>query len=286
MSTLNAILLGLIQGLTEFLPISSSAHISIFGQLMGTTNPGAAFTAIIQIGTETAVLLYFRRDIWNILSAWFACLFGRNGKDLQHRLGSNNVDARMGWYIIMGSLPIVILGVLFDDAIETYLRNLWITATMLIVFAIILYIADTLSRQNLNNKDLNTARAIVYGIAQALAVIPGVSRSGGVISAGLFMNFSRVSAAKYAFLLAMPAVFGSGVYELIKAVMHNEYTAALGFPGWGPTVIATLVAFIVGYLVIIAFLKIISTYSYKLFSYYRLVLGIAVIIMLLTGVLQ
>jgi undecaprenyl-diphosphatase len=192
----------------------------------------------------------------------------------------------MGWYIIMGSLPIVILGVLFDDAIETYLRNLWITATMLIVFAIILYIADTLSRQNLNNKDLNTARAIVYGIAQALAVIPGVSRSGGVISAGLFMNFSRVSAAKYAFLLAMPAVFGSGVYELIKAVMHNEYTAALGFPGWGPTVIATLVAFIVGYLVIIAFLKIISTYSYKLFSYYRLVLGIAVIIMLLTGVLQ
>jgi undecaprenyl-diphosphatase len=277
-----AIIIGVIQGLTEFLPVSSSAHISIFGQIIGGENPGAAFTAIIQIGTMLAVLVYFRKDVINILSNWFLCLIGKEGNSLQERLGSKNFDARMGWYVIAGSVPIVVIGLFFQNMIETSLRNLWITSSMLIIFGIVLYIADKVGSQERALSDLSVKSSLAFGIGQTLALIPGVSRSGGSITFGMFSGFSRESSARYSFLLSIPAVFGSGMYELYKALKTGE-TAATGFPGWGATILATVASFVVGYLVIIVFLKIVSTYSYKGFCVYRILLGVAVIILLATN---
>lgn len=182
MNFFQAIFLGLVQALTEYLPVSSSAHVRIVGDLMLGSDPGAAFTAIIQIGTELAVLLYFRHDIWNILKNWCICLAGKNGKDWKHRLGEGNKDARLGWYIIIATLPIVFAGLLFQDAIENTLRNLWITAAMLLVFGIILWIVDDRAPQVKTIDDMTTKDAVWYGIGQMLALIPGVSRSGGTIT--------------------------------------------------------------------------------------------------------
>jgi len=276
-----ALILGLVQGLTEFLPISSSAHVRIVGELlpMG-TEPGAAFTAIIQIGTETAVLLYFRREIWAIIKAWVASLRQR-GQPLSDL-------ARMGWLIIIGSVPIVVLGLAFQDAIEKPMRNLWLVATMLIIFGALLYLADqyTAKRRHRPKEltNLTWKDGLLYGGAQALALIPGVSRSGATITAGLFMGYSRAAAARYSFLLAMPAVFGSGLYQAGKSL--GDVKADLLFPGWAPTITAALLAFLVGYVVIIAFLKIVSTFSYKPFVYYRLGLGVLVMLLVAAGVLS
>ena len=179
MNFFQAIFLGLVQALTEYLPVSSSAHVRIVGDLMLGGDPGAAFTAIIQIGTELAVLLYFRRDIWNILKSWCLCLAGKEGKDRASRFGAHNKDARLGWYIIIATIPILIAGVLFQHAIETTLRNLWITVAMLFIFGVILWIVDDRARQVKTLDDMNTKDAIWFGIGQMLALIPGVSRSGG-----------------------------------------------------------------------------------------------------------
>lgn len=207
MNFINAIILGLVQGLTEFLPISSSAHLRIVGSLIGTgEDPGAAFTAIIQLGTETAVLVYFWRDITRIISKWFRALF--------RRLPQSDPDVRLGWFIILGSVPIVVLGLLFQTAIQTTFRSLWIVAIMLIVFGVILGVADFVGSKERKLADLTWPHAIIFGFAQALALIPGVSRSGGTISAGRFLGYERPAAARYSFLLAIPAVFGSGLYEL------------------------------------------------------------------------
>ena len=203
MGFFEAIILGLVQGLTEFLPVSSSAHLRILGEFLPNAgDPGATFTAITQLGTETAVILYFWRDIVRIVKAWAGSLVGR--------VSRRNEDARMGWLIIIGSLPIVILGVLFQKEIETTLRSLWIVAATLIGFGILLGIADLVGRKTKNLSQITVGRGIIFGLAQALALIPGVSRSGGTITAGLFMGFSRTAAARYSFLLAIPAVFGSG----------------------------------------------------------------------------
>ncbi|MCL1897578.1 MAG: undecaprenyl-diphosphate phosphatase [Micrococcales bacterium] len=280
MHLFEALFLGLIQGLTEFLPISSSAHIRVIGELlpMG-SEPGAAFTAIIQIGTEAAVLLYFRREIAGIIKAWIASLKTR-GQPL-------NDQARMGWLIIIGSIPIVVLGLAFQDTIETRFRNLWLVATTLAVFAALLYLADryTAKRRHRTKQlnDLTWTDGLIYGGAQALALIPGVSRSGATITAGLFMGYSRAAAAKYSFLLAMPAVFGSGFYQAAKSL--GQIKADPLFPGWAPTIVAALIAFVVGYLVIIAFLKIISTFSYRPFVYYRLGLSALIMGLLASGLL-
>ena len=256
MNFFQAIFLGLVQALTEYLPVSSSAHIRIIGDLMLGSDPGAAFTAIIQIGTELAVLLYFRHDIWNILKNWCTCLAGKNGKDWKHRLGEGNKDARLGWYIIIATLPIVIAGLLFQDAIENTLRNLWITAAMLLVFGIILWIVDDRAPQVKTIDDMTTKDAVWYGIGQMLALIPGVSRSGGTITFGRAMGYTREAAVRCAFLMAIPAVFGAGILEAIKAVKEaNDPTVNAMFPGWGATIAATVVAFVVGYIVIIGFLK-------------------------------
>lgn len=282
MDFINAIILGLVQGLTEFLPISSSAHVSIVGQLIGTgEDPGARFTAITQIGTEVAVVLYFWRDIVKIIGQWCRSLVGK--------VPRNDPDARMGWLIILGSLPIIVLGLLFQDAIETVLRNLWITGTMLILFGILLGIADHVGAKKRRLKDLTVRDGTIYGFAQALALIPGVSRSGGTITAGLFMGYERKAAARYAFLLAIPAVLGSGFYQVYKSIADPCLAGATNCTPevFGPaeTLVATIVAFFVGLVVIAFFMSYISKHSFLPFVIYRIVAGIVVFVLLGTNVI-
>ena len=282
MNAWEAVLLGLVQGLTEFLPISSSAHLRIVGELIGSQDPGAAFTAITQIGTETAVLLYFRRDIARICAAWWRSVRGDHGTDWRARLGRHDHDAAMAWYIALGSVPIVLLGLLFQDAIENTFRNLYLTALMLAVFALLLGWADRVGAKRRTLRELSAGQAVAFGFAQALAGVPGVARSGGTLPAGLLGGWPRGAGAGASFLLAIPAVMGSGFYQLFKSADEP----APGAPGAGATLIATLVAFVVGYFVIIAFLKIVSTFSYTPFVVYRLVLAALVVLLLLVGVLE
>ena len=276
MNFLEAALLGLIQGLTEFLPISSSAHLRIVGEFLpNAQDPGAAFTAITQLGTETAVIIYFWRDIVRIIGAWFGSLIGR--------IARNDHDARMGWLVIIGSLPIVVLGLLFQDEIETVLRSLWITATTLIVFGLILAVADALGRHVRTLDRLDTRHGVLYGFAQALALIPGVSRSGGTITAGLFMGYTREAAARYSFLLAIPAVFGSGLFQLAKSLQNGFGSGPYGLP---ETALATAIAFVVGFVIIGWFMRYISSRSYRLFVWYRIGLGALLYVLLGFGVIS
>lgn len=264
------------QGLTEFLPISSSAHLRIVGSFLpNAADPGAAFTAITQLGTETAVIVYFWRDIVRIIGAWFGSLTGK--------VARNNPDARMGWLVILGSLPIIVLGLLFQDQIESVFRSMWVVATMLIVFGMILAVADALGRQERDLTQLTYKHGILYGFAQAMALIPGVSRSGGTITAGLLMGYTREAAARYSFLLAIPAVFGSGLYQLYKTVSHDGIAGPYGL---AETALATVIAFVVGYVIIGWFLKFVSTRSYRLFVWYRILLGLALYVLLGFGVIS
>lgn len=288
MSVWEAIVLGLVQGLTEFLPVSSSAHLRIVGELIGSGDPGAAFTAITQIGTETAVLLYFRRDIVRICAHWWRAVRGDLGPDWRSRAGAPvggtpDRDAQMAWFIALGSVPIVVLGLLFQDAIEQPFRNLWLIVLTLAVFAVVLDWADRRSTSTRELTDLTPRHAVYFGLAQAMALVPGVSRSGGTITAGRLMGYSREAAARYSFLLAIPAVLGSGLYQLAKSL--GDFGEP-GTPAVGVTVVATLIAFVVGYVVIIGFLKIVSTFSYRPFAVYRVGLAVVVALLLLTGVLD
>ncbi|HHU09221.1 MAG TPA: undecaprenyl-diphosphate phosphatase [Intrasporangiaceae bacterium] len=271
MSWLEAIILGIVQGLTEFLPISSSAHLLIVGQLFfDGRDPGAAFTAVSQIGTEMAVLVYFAKDIGRIIAKWTKALAGK--------VPQSDPDVRMGWMVIVGSLPIGILGLLFEDAIDSSLRNLWITTTMLAGVALILALADRLARNERTLDRLTWKHAILFGLAQAAALIPGVSRSGASISAGLFMGYRREDSARYAFLLAVPAVLASGIYKLKD--IGEDTTAA-----WGPTIVATVIAFGIGYAVIAWLLRYIANHTFTIFVIYRLALAALLAGLLLTGTL-
>ena len=268
---LKAVVLGLIQGLTEFLPISSSAHLRIFPEWFGWGDPGAAFTAVIQFGTELAVLLDFRKAIGRIGSTWMRSLF-----QPEYR---GHIDARMGWYVIVGSLPIVVLGVLLKDTIERDFRNLWIIATTLIVMGIVLGIADRTARQDRDLKQVTLKHGVLMGLAQALALVPGVSRSGATISMGLFLGMKREAATRFAFLLAIPAVVGAGLFELKEIPnSHNDF-------GWGPTIVATVVSFVVGYAAIAWLLRYVATNSYTPFVIYRVGLGLLTLALLSAGVL-
>ena len=286
MNFFQAIFLGLVQALTEYLPVSSSAHIRIIGDLMLGSDPGAAFTAIIQIGTELAVILYFRRDIIRILGAWFGSLFGKEGKDFKSRMGAHNPDTQMGWFIILGTMPILIAGLLFKHAIEGSLRNLWITVTVLVLFGVLLWVVDARSKQVKTMKEMTWKDALIFGIGQMLALIPGVSRSGGTITFGRAMGYTREAAVRVSFLMAIPAVFGAGILEAVSAVKDVAAGDAGMSPGWGPTIAAAIVAFVVGYVVIIGFLKFVSTFSYKAFAIYRIGLAVVVALLLITGVLS
>ena len=274
MDYFTALILGLVQGLTEFLPISSSAHVSIVGQFLGREDPGAAFTAITQLGTELAVLIYFWRDIVTIIRKWCLSLVGKVAK--------SDPDVRMGWLVIVGSIPIGLLGVLFKDQIETSLRSLWITATMLLVFALVIMLAERVGRQERELTELTWKHGIGFGLFQALALIPGVSRSGGTIAGGLFMGYTRKTAARYSFLLAIPAVVASGGLQVVK-VAGGEGT---GETGWGPIIAATIIAFIVGYAVIAWFMKFIETHTFTPFMIYRILLALGLFALLGTGTIS
>lgn len=276
MNWLEAIILGLVQGLTEFLPISSSAHLRIVGEFLpGASDPGAAFTAITQIGTELAVLIFFWKDIVRIISRWFGSLTGK--------VERSDPDARMGWLIIIGSIPIGVAGLLFEESIDTSFRSLWITATTLIVFGLLLAVADSLGKQSKPLEKLTLKDGILYGLAQMMALIPGVSRSGGTITMGLALGYTREAAARYAFLLAIPAVFASGFYKLFKALSDPGQASVYGM---GETLVATLVAFVIGYLIIGWLMRYITTNSFKPFVWYRIGLGLLLYILLGFGVIN
>ncbi len=268
---LKAVFLGTLQGLTEFLPISSSAHLRIFPELFGWGDPGAAFTAVIQIGTELAVLIYFRKDIWRIGNAWVRSLFQPAWRGHQ--------DARMGWFVIIGSLPIVVLGILLKDVIESDFRSLWIIGTTLIVMGIVLGIADRVGRTDRTMNRMTWQHAVYMGFAQAMALIPGVSRSGATISMARFLNYEREAATRFAFLLAIPAVVGAGLFEL------KEIPGGDNAYGPMPTLVATVVSFVVGYAAIAWLLRYVTTRSYLPFVIYRIVLGAGTLALTAAGVL-
>ncbi|GAA1173225.1 undecaprenyl-diphosphate phosphatase [Streptomyces hebeiensis] len=282
MSWFESFILGLVQGLTEFLPISSSAHLRLTAAFAGWHDPGAAFTAITQIGTEAAVLIYFRKDIARILSAWSRSLVNKEMR--------GDHDARMGWLVIVGSIPIGVLGITLKDQIEGPFRDLRLIATTLIVMGLVLGIADRLAARDESGgrhragkerktlKDLGVRDGLIYGFCQAMALVPGVSRSGATISGGLLMGYTRESAARYSFLLAVPAVLASGAYELKDA--------GEGHVSWGPTLFATAIAFGVGYAVIAWFMKFITTKSFMPFVIYRVLLGIALFALVGTDTLS
>ncbi len=273
-----AMFLGALQGLTEFLPISSSAHIRISGELFGTTeDPGARFTAITQIGTELAVLIFFRNDIKQIISAWFRQTTKRPALS-----STEKSDARMGWLIIVGSLPIAALGYLGQDVIRNDFRSLWLIASTLIIFGIILGIADKYGNSHRELSNLNARDGLLYGFAQSMALVPGVSRSGATIAMGRFLGYSRTAALRYSFLLALPAVFGSGFYELKGAVEQSSETATFTIT---ETLLATGIAFVIGYAVIAWLLKFVSTKSFAPFIVYRIALGSLLLVLLATGVI-
>jgi undecaprenyl-diphosphatase len=274
-----AIFLGALQGLTEFLPISSSAHIRIAGALFGTAeDPGTRFTAITQIGTELAVLIFFRNDIKQIISAWFRQITKRSSLSL-----SEKSDARMGWLIIVGSLPIGILGYLGKDVIRNDFRSLWLIASTLIIFGVILGVADKYGESARDLSKLSVRDGLLYGIAQSLALVPGVSRSGATIAMGRFLGYSRQAALRYSFLLALPAVFGSGLYELKGAIEQGGDTGTFTI---SETLLATGIAFVIGYAVIAWLLKFVSTKSFAPFIIYRIGLGSLLLVLLATGVIS
>jgi undecaprenyl-diphosphatase len=270
-SLFEAVILGLVQGLTEFLPISSSGHLRVLSAFFGWPDPGAAFTAVSQLGTELAVMIYFRQRIMKIVSTWTLSLFRR---DLR-----GDVNARMGWYVIIGSVPIVVLGLLLEDQIDSVFRDLRLIALNLIIFGVILGLVDRYSRKHRSLEDLTASRGLVFGLFQSLALIPGVSRSGGTLTGGMLLGFNRKDAAEYAFLLALPAVFGAGLYKLTD-IGSNEYA------GWGATIVGTVIAGVVGFIVIAWLMKFISTHSFMPFVYYRIGLGILVLTLVSFGVLD
>ncbi|OZF30955.1 undecaprenyl-diphosphatase [Rhodococcus sp. 14-2483-1-1] len=274
MTWLQAIILGAVQGLTEFLPISSSGHLRIVSGVFWNEDAGASFTAVTQLGTEAAVLLFFWRDIVRIVKAWFV---GLSKKD------ERGLDYRMGWYVIIATIPIGVLGLLFKDQIRTGARNLYLIAFMLIAFAIVIAVAEKVGRKERAIEKLTTRDGIVMGLAQCLALIPGVSRSGATTSAGLFLGLEREAAVRFSFLLAIPAVTASGLFSLPDAFEP----VGTGLAASGPQLlVATVIAFGLGYASIAWLLKFVANHSLYWFVGYRIVLGVVVLGLLAGGVVS
>jgi undecaprenyl-diphosphatase len=273
-SLIEAIVLGIVQGLTEFLPISSSAHQRIVPALFGWEDPGAAFTAVTQLGTETAVLIFFRHEIWAIATTWLRSL-------RDPRLRSHS-DARLGWYLIVATIPIGIFGLAFENQIENGARDLYLIGTTLIVFGLVLGFADRVGRHERVIEQLSVRDGVLIGLAQSLALVPGVSRSGATMSAGLLLGLQRPAAAKFGFLLAVPAVVISGVFQLYGIVSGEEG----GDEPFAYVAIATLISFVVGYAAIAWFLRYLAHHSVNLFVVYRVLLGSTVLILVATGAIS
>ena len=271
MSTVEALVLGFVQGLTEFLPISSSGHLRIVPALLGWEDPGTGFTAVIQLGTMAAVLLYFRADLWRIAVAWL--------RELRVPFRLHSHEANLGWFILLGTIPISIFGIIFDNQIETGARNLYLIGSALILFSFVMVLAEKVGTRRRGLPDMNGRDGLAIGMAQALALIPGVSRSGATISAGLLRGFDRLAAARYSFLLSVPAVVLSGLFELRK--VGEE-----GSPSAGATAIATVVAFVVGYISIAWLLRYLTTHSLRLFVIYRIALGVLVLALTAAGAIS
>lgn len=276
MNPFDAVVLGIVQGLTEFLPISSSAHVQIAQHLLGLDNISkpqlTAFIATIQLGTEAAVLIYFWKDIVRIIRAFFGSIFNKATQNLD-----NQRDAKMGWLIIIGSIPVVVIGLIFKDAIENQLRSLWVIAFTLIIFGIVLGVADRIGNRQRSIDQLTTKHGLLFGLGQALAVIPGVSRSGGTITVGLLLGYSRQAAARYSFLLAIPAVLASGLYEFVKTYQDLDSSQLTA------TAVATAVSFAVGFSVIVGLLKYLSRGSFMPFVIWRVAVGLILLVLLGTG---
>jgi undecaprenyl-diphosphatase len=276
MDLIQAIVLGVVQGLTEFLPISSSGHQRIVAAIFGWDDPGSAFTAINQLGTELAVLIYFRHKLWRVVVAWLRSL-----RDPVLRRA--DPDARLGWYIVVATIPIGIIGLALNHQIETGARNLWLIGTMLIVFGVVLLAADRAARHLRDIEDLDQRSGFLIGLAQCLALIPGVSRSGATMSAGLFLGMKRPAAAEFSFFLAVPAVLLSGFYELVKVVRGDETGPQAGA---GAIIVATILAFVIGYAAIAWLLRYLATHTVESFVAYRIVLGAAVLVLLALGAIS
>jgi undecaprenyl-diphosphatase len=274
MNLFQSIVLGLVQGLTEFLPISSSAHQRIVPALLGWPDPGAAFTAVTQLGTEAAVLIYFRHDLWRIGTKWLRAL-----RDPGLR---GDPDVRVGWYIVVATIPIGILGFLFEDQIDTGARNLTLIGTMLVVFALVLLFADRRGRQDRDIDGLSFRDGVLIGLAQSLALIPGVSRSGATMSAGLLLGLERAAAARFSFLLAIPAVVASGLFKL-KDVVGGDAGDVESVPG---VVLATVISFVVGYAAIAWLLRYLATHTVGVFVVYRIALGALVLVLTGAGAIE
>jgi undecaprenyl-diphosphatase len=276
MSWLQVIVLSALQGVTEFLPVSSSGHLRIFSTWLFGADAGASFTAVVQLGTEAAVLVFFFKDIVRILAAWFRGVFNSGRRD--------DPDYRLGWYVIIGSLPIGIIGFLGKDLIRDAARNLWITAIVLIAFSFVFLLAEKYGRQDRpvharSLEGLSMKDAVIMGFAQCLALIPGVSRSGGTISAGLFLNMSREAAARFSFLLAIPAVLASGLFSLPDAFEPSVGQSATGIQ----LLVGSAIAFVLGYAAIAWLLRFLQNHSLAWFAGYRIILGLAVMGLLATG---
>ena len=272
MSWLQVVVLSVIQGLTEFLPVSSSGHLAIASRIFFDNDAGASFTAVSQLGTEAAVLLYFARDIGRIITAWFGGLFNS---------ARRSSDYWLGWWVIIGTLPIGAVGLVFKDQIRTGARNLWLVATALIVFSAVIAAAEYYGRQARKVEQLTWRDSIIVGFAQCLALVPGVSRSGATISAGLFLGMDRELAARFGFLLAIPAVFASGLFSLPDAFAP----VGEGMSATGPQLlVSTLIAFVVGFAAVAWFLRFLVRHSMYWFVGYRVLLGAVVLVLLGTGV--
>ena len=272
MSWVQVIVLSIVQGLTEFLPVSSSGHLRIVSQLFWGEDAGASFTAVIQLVTELAVLVFFAKDIWRILTAWFAGLADKSKR---------NFDYRMGWMVIAGTIPVGLAGVLLKDLIRENFRNLWITATVLILFSLVFILAERRGKKTRGFEELTMKDAVVMGLWQCLALIPGVSRSGGTISGGLFLNLDREVATRFSFLLAIPAVLASGLFSLPDAFDPQAGQAASGLQ----LLVGSGIGFVVGYISIAWLLKFVSNHSFAWFAAYRIPLGLLVMALLGTGVM-
>jgi undecaprenyl-diphosphatase len=271
MSIIEAIVLGLVQGLTEFIPISSTAHLEIVPVLLGWGDPGAAFSAVIQFGTLLAALIYFAKDIIRLISGFFRGLITRRPLA--------ETDSREAWLVVIGTIPIVILGLLLKKHIETTFRGLWVIAAMVLVVAVLMQIAEEYARgRPMRNFDEMTVKdAVVIGLGQCLALIPGSSRSGSTIMAALFRKIDRPTAARYSFLLSIPAVGGAGLLELIHERSH------LGEVGWTAVIVAIIVAFISGYASIWFLMRYLRSHTTHVFSYYRYVLAALMCVLLISG---
>lgn len=270
MSWFEAVVLGILQGLTEFLPISSSGHLLVAPALFGWQDPGASFTAVTQLGTMAAVLAFFWRDIVRITWAWTRSLWTPQLR--------GTLDARMGWYIVIGTIPIAVVGLAFSSQIETIARDLRLAAAMLIAFGVVLYAADRWGKQKHAVADMTLRDGVLFGLAQTLALIPGVSRSGATITCGRALGYRRDAAARFSFLLSIPAVVLSGLYEALDIGKD-------GSPAWGPTILATAIAFVVGYASIAWLLRWLMSHSVLVFTIYRLIAGAAIFALLGAGVI-